>query len=497
MACLAEPICCAARSERQRRAVRGPGGRRPRSLWLAAALLFALSIPAAPRAPAADEPPDAASGSVADLGAIERAFEQVAARVAPTVVGIRAQRRYAAALPVGDAGGENAAVEQLVVVNASGTIISAEGLILTNEHVVQAAVDVEVLFHDGRKLPATVVSSDPRSDLAVISVARSGLSPATLGDWEAVTRGQWAIVIGNPFGLGSDGKLSVSVGVIANLDRQLPGLGEVDDRFYSDMVQVTAPINPGNSGGPLLNIRGELIGIVTAMHTRAPADDGVGFAIPLTPAKRRLIDILRQGRRIEYGYLGVSVRLPEPAERTAAGLGAERGVIVQQVEPDGPAAAADLRVGDLLFAYAQSPVTGPAQLAELIGQTPVGTRVGLELLRAGQPLDLEATIDRRDISRVSWMRGGAVFWRGLRLADLTDDSRRRMRVTGDAPRGVVVIEVDADSPAGRAGVQAGNVIEAVGGQPVHGALDFLARVRDAAGALEVAIRERGTRTIAP
>jgi serine protease Do len=223
----------------------------------------------------------------------------------------------------------------------------------------------------------------------------------------------------------------------------------------------------------------------------------VGFAIPLTPAKREVIDTLRQGRHVEYGYLGLTVRLSDAAERPAGGLSGARGVIVQQVEPGGPAVAAGVRVGDVLLAYGPTPVTGPAQLAEVVGQTPVGTRVRLETLRGGQPLSLEATVDRRDANRVSWMRGGAVSWRGLRLADVTDGARRRMRGGGDAPEGVVVIGVEADSPAARADVRVGDVVQAVAGQPVEDALSFLTSVRDATDPLELTIRGRGALTVTP
>jgi serine protease Do len=309
-----------------------------------------------------------------------------------------------------------------------------------------------------------------------------------------VARGQWAVVLGNPFGLGLDGQLSVSIGVIANLGRQLPGLGEVDDRFYNDMIQVNAAINPGNSGGPLFNIRGELIGIITAIHTRAAADEGVGFAIPMTPAKRRLIELLCQGRPIEYGYLGAVVRSPDAAERE--GLGVGHGVVIQRVEPDGPAARAGLRTGDFILALEGQSVNGPAHLAELVGQSPVGATVRLELLRAGQPVTLRVTVDQRDVSRVSWMRGEAVHWRGMRLTDLTPDVRRQLRVPDDA-RGVVVIEVGADSPAGRANMQPGEVIDQVGGQPIDDTLDFLLRVRDVKGTLDVSVRHQGTRSVTP
>jgi len=369
-------------------------------LWLVTALLFGVFALLTPHA-LADEPAGGAVRGTADLEALQRAFQQVVDQVAPSVVGIRAQRRPVATLA---GAGQAEPPSPTVVVNGSGTIISADGLILTSEHVVQAATDIEILFFDGQRLRALVLAADPRSDLAILQTARAGLRAAAMCDWPSVARGQWTVVIGNPFGLGQDGQLSVSVGVIANLDRQLPGLGEADDRFYHDMIQVTAPINPGNSGGPLFNIHGELIGVVTAMHTRAPADDGVGFAIPMTTVKRRLIDTLCQGRAIEYGYLGATVRSPDAAERAALGLA--HGVVVQRVEPDGPAALAGLVLSDAIVAFDGQPVTGPAQFAELVGQSPVGATVELAMLRNGRPAILRATLDRRDVTRVSWMREG-------------------------------------------------------------------------------------------
>jgi serine protease Do len=369
-------------------------------LWLVTALLFGACALLTPRA-LADEPAGGAVRGTADLEALQRAFQQVVGQVAPSVVGIRVQRRPVAT-PAG--AGQAEPPSPTVVVNGSGTIISADGLILTSEHVVQAATDIEILFFDGQRLRALVLAADPRSDLAVLQTARAGLRAAAMCDWPSVARGQWTVVIGNPFGLGQDGQLSVSVGVIANLDRQLPGLGEADDRFYHDMIQVTAPINPGNSGGPLFNLHGELIGVVTAMHTRAPADDGVGFAIPMTTVKRRLIDTLCQGRSIEYGYLGATVRMPDTMERAAIGIG--HGVVVQRIEPKGPAAEAGLTIGDVILEFARQPVTGPAQLAELVGQSPVGSTVELGLLRGGQPVPLPVTLDRRDAERVSWIREG-------------------------------------------------------------------------------------------
>lgn len=461
--------------------------------WATVAAFVLLALLAAPTRAQRVEPPRAAPAALAQLEALERAFQDVVDRMAPSVVGIRSQRRYVA--PLSDAARPtDADLEQHVIVNGSGTVVGADGLILTNEHVVRGAGAIDVLFYDGEKLRASILATDARSDLAILKVPRTGLRPVSFGDWERVDRGQWAIVIGNPFGLGVDGQLSVSIGVISNLNRQLPGLGEVDDRFYNDMIQVTAPIHPGNSGGPLFNIRGELIGVVTAMHTRAPADEGVGFAVPMTPTRRRIIDTLCQGQRVEYGYLGLTVRVPETAERQA--IGAAHGVIVQRVEPGGPAERAGLRIGDILLSYERQPVAGPAHLAELTGQTPVGTDVRLDLLRDGRPATLRVMLERRDLSRVSWMRGDAVTWRGMRLADLTDDARRRMHV--DEPlRGVIVIDVEQDSPAARAAMRVGDIIEEVGGQRIEDTLDFLLRVRQVQGTLEVSVRHEGRRQITP
>lgn len=455
-------------------------------LWLVTVALFVVSALVAPRGVAGDLGPAAAGGGVADLEGLERAFRCVVEQVAPYVVGIRAQRP--ATVP--GAGDD----EQRVAINGSGTIISEDGLILTSEHVVQAATDIEVLFHDGQRLQALVVAADPRSDLAVLQTVRAALRPAALCNWSDVARGQWIVVLGNPFGLGHDGQLSVSVGVIANLGRQLPGLGEADDRFYNDMIQITAPISPGNSGGPLFNIHGELVGVVTAMHTRAPADDGVGFAVPMTPVKRRLVNLLAQGRPIEYGYLGAVVRLPDATERVL--IGRTYGVVVQRVEPEGPAAQAGLTANDVILAFDDQAVTGPGQLAELVGQSPVGTSVHLELLRGGQTLSLRVALDLRDVSRVTWMRGGTVCWRGMRLEDLSGDARRRM--CADAPAaGVIVTDVVHGSPANRANIQIGDVIDEVDGQPVRDTLEFLKRVHAVQGPLGVFVRNGGPRAVGP
>ncbi len=467
--------------------------RRPWPLWRVALVLFLISLFITPTAVAADDHAQQDLNELADLSTLERAFQRVVDRVAPSVVGIRAIRRHIAALP-GISSDTAESVARRVIVNGSGTIIDADGLILTNEHVIQSANEIEIHFHDGSVAQATVMAADPRADLAVLRVPRANLQPARFCRWGNIARGQWAVVIGNPFGLGLDGQLSVSVGVISNLGRQLPGLGEVDDRFYNDMIQLTAPINPGNSGGPVFNIRGEVIGVITAMHTRAPADEGIGFAIPLTPAKRRVIDTLRRGREVEYGYLGITVRVPRSIEREQ--WGDLDGVVVQQVEPLGPAARAGVRVGDVIRRFQNETVEGPSHLAELAGQSPVGAQVRLELLRDGASETIHMVVAQREVSRVSWMRGGAIVWRGMRLDDLSRDMRRRLHISDDV-RGIIVTEVHDDSPASLARINVGDIIVKVDGRPIHDSLEFLLRTRAVEGPLDVMIWQRGKRTIMP
>jgi serine protease Do len=461
------------------------------SLLLYVVLLFLASVALWPLGAARSSPSDTSAAATADLTALERAFQEVAQRVAPSVVGIRARRHYFAAVP-GETGADPGSVEQLVILNGSGTIVRPDGTILTNEHVIQSAAEITVILHDGRTFTATVAAADPRSDLAIIRIDAEGLTPVRFCDWSAVARGQWSLALGNPYGLGSDGHLSVSVGVISNLGRGLPGLGEVDDRLYADMIQTTAPIHPGNSGGPLFNIHGELLGVVTAVHTRTADGDGVGFAIPMTPAKRRVIDGLLEGRPIAYGYLGLTVRALEPAERTAAGLQLELGVLVEQVEPDGPAAQAGVLVGDILTRYDAQPVDSPMRLADLVGQTPVGRDVGVELWRAGAALSVRATVGMRQPTKVAWLRSGAVLWRGMRL---TSSSPAPRADAGSA--GVLVIDVRAGTPAERAGVRSGDVVDSVEGAAVQEPTAFLQAVRGRHGAVRLGLRHRGTVAVPP
>ncbi len=464
-------------------------------LWPATALLFFLLIMLAPTRAGGGDNPNPKSQALPNLAQIERAFQSVAEQASPSVVGIRVQRRYLASLPDGGSS-ENTTFEQLVTINGSGTIIDRNGLILTNEHVIQSASEIEIFFHDGQSASASLLSADPRGDMAILKVDRADLTPAKIVDWEAVARGQWTIAIGNPYGLGNDGNLSVSVGVISNLNRKLPGLGEVDDRLYADMIQTTAAIHPGCSGGPLFNIKGELVGVVTAMHTRAPADEGVGFAIPMSPFRRQMIRQLAAGNQVTYGCLGLIARSVRQSERQTAGVGAQVGAVVQQIDLGGPAGEAGLHEGDLIIHYDHQVVRGPGDLTLLVGQTPPGHRVAVEVWRDGERHVLHPVIQRREINYVSWMRGGALLWRGMRITDLTPELRRRMGIETDVS-GVLVIDVMRDSAAQHAAINIGDVIESIAQTPIHDTAAFNSRVSNRQGPVKIRVLARGELVIAP
>lgn len=338
---------------------------------------------------------------------LQQGFQQVIREVLPSVVGVRVKRRATVPLSAEELGTgrrEQLIIEHTLIVNGSGMVLSADGRILTNDHVIDGADEIAVIFADGQSTSARLLASDPRSDLAILRVERSGLQPVHFGDPAATARGQWTIAIGNPLGIGRDGQLSASVGVVSNVNRSLPGLGEEEDRRYMHMIQTTAPISPGNSGGPLFNMHGEAIGIVTAMYTRSGGDDGLAFAIPITEKTRAAIDALARGERIDYGYLGVSVRGLDRDEARGVSLESGQGALVIGLDPLGPAARSGLRSGDVIVQYDGVPVTGAGDLVERVGATRIGKRVVVECLRNGQNSKFEVRAARREPSRVALLR---------------------------------------------------------------------------------------------
>jgi serine protease Do len=263
----------------------------------------------------------------------------------------------------------------------SGFVIDPEGHIVTNHHVVDGATSIEVTFHDGRRLPARLVGSDPETDLALLRVDARRLPAIPLGRSSALRVGEPVMAIGNPFGLDH----TVTVGIISGTGRVL-GAGRFDD-----FLQTDAAINPGNSGGPLINTRGEAIGIASAIASRSGGFQGIGFAIPIDLAKP-IVHQLRTAGRVTRGWLGVSVQALTPELARAFGLGEPEGALVSAVMDGSPAERGGLRRGDVIVRYDGRPVETPRALGTLVAGTTVGATVDVGIIRDGAPGAVRVTI---------------------------------------------------------------------------------------------------------
>lgn len=342
--------------------------------------------------------------------------------------------------------------------NGSGVIISAEGHVLTNHHVVQHAEEVSITLTDGREYQARVVGQDPKTDLAVLQVdGAEPLPVATLGNSDTLRVGDWVLAIGNPFGLGH----TVTAGIVSAKGRII-GAGP-----YDDFIQTDASINPGNSGGPLFNMRGEVVGINTAM---VPHGRGIGFAIPIDTAKPLIPQLVATGS-VTRGYLGVTIQAITPELAEALKLDGTQGALVGEVMSDGPAARAGLQSGDVITAFDGKVVPTSQDLPGMVAETPVGQEVTVTVQRQGAPLELAVTVGKMH-TETAQVTGGQESGRGnlgLYLRDRQAGSR------GDADpvpaNGVLVTRVQPGSPAAASGIRGGDVILQVAQQPVDSIAD--------------------------
>jgi serine protease Do len=316
-------------------------------------------------------------------------FETLAARVMPAVVSIAVTAGAAPALPPPlrgtpferqfreRYGGE---AQPPVVGAGSGFLLDPSGLVVTNRHVVGGAAVVTVSLHDGTRMPARVLGTDPIADAALLQVeARRPLPYVALGDSDSLRIGQWVLAAGNPFGLGG----SATSGIVSALGRNI-GVGPFDD-----FIQTDAAINPGNSGGPLFNLAGEVVGVNTAIYSPSGANAGIGFATPAARL-RPVIEALATGRPVVRGWLGIAM-----AESPAGGRADPGGVLLQRVLPGGPADRAGLRSGDVLLALDGRPVAGVPDVVRRIAATPPGQIVAVTLRRGGKEQAVEVTVEQR------------------------------------------------------------------------------------------------------
>lgn len=360
--------------------------------------------------------------------------------------------------------GEGPRVERSL---GSGFIIDADGLVVTNNHVIDEADEVEVVLVDGRVLPADIIGRDPATDLAVLEVdAGEPLPFVRFGDSDAARVGEWVVAIGNPFGLGG----SLTTGVISARGREIGGR-------YDDYIQTDVAINRGNSGGPLFNMDGEVIGVNTAIFSPTGASVGISFSVPSAVAQPVIAQLIEFGET-RRGWLGVNVQPVTPDMAQAMGLGEARGAVVTRIDPDGPAAGSGLETGDVILAFGDRPVPDDRALPRIVAETEPGAAVRLEVLRRGEPLTVDVTLARLEEDGAPRAPAGAdggeaepraeastdtLF--GLTLAPLTDALRRQYRVHPDAD-GLVVTAVDAASDAAGK-VRAGDVVEEIAWTPVE------------------------------
>ncbi len=340
----------------------------------------------------------------------------------------------------------------------SGFVVDASGIIMTNNHVVSGADEVRVHFMDGREFVAKEIKTDPRTDVAILRIEGAGaLKPLKLGDSTAMQVGDWVLAIGSPFGLES----TVTQGIISGKSRAR----NLADR--EDFLQTDAAINPGNSGGPLINLRGEVIGINTAIASASGGYDGIGFAIP-THIASWVGDQLAKSGTVRRGYLGTSIAPVDAESAKQFNVKLGEGAIVKTVMPSSPADKAGLEPSDVILTLNGQKVTGPTALQGIVERLDVGKSYPLEIIRGGKHQTLQVAVEEMPASFTSKSNGressepqSAGFDSlGLQVKPLTRELAKQLGV--DIARGLVVTSVQDDSAASEAGVQSGDVIERVG-----------------------------------
>jgi serine protease Do len=345
----------------------------------------------------------------------------------------------------------------------SGVIVSEDGYIVTNYHVVAGADEVKVHLSDKRALTAKIVGTDRPTDLAVLKVEARDLHPARLGDSSKMQVGDWVLAIGSPFGL----EQTVTAGIVSAVGRANVGITD-----YEDFLQTDAAINPGNSGGPLVNLRGEVIGINTAIASRSGGYQGVGFAIPSNIVKFVFDSIVNRGG-VNRGYLGAMIQDLTPELAESFGYKSTEGVLIGDVVPDGPAAKAGLRSGDIVTSFQGKKVTNAAELRLAVAGTAPGTRVKLEVVRNGERQTVEVTVGKLDERQLASGRGDSdsTDELGITVEDVTAELANRFGLSANES-GVVVTHVEPGSLAARVGIRAGDLIVAVGNKTVRDLKDY-------------------------
>lgn len=405
------------------------------------------------------QPPGADAQDRADIAAarsLSRAFQIVARDAEPSVVHITSLQQVYTRRSVFDMPRAQMAPGGL----GSGVIVSEDGYVLTNNHVVASADELRVRLSDGREMPCTVVGTDPATDIAVLKVDATGLPAATFGDSDALEVGEWVVAIGSPFGFDS----SVTAGIVSAKGRSgiVGGMG--NDGRFEEFIQTDAAINPGNSGGPLLNLDGKVVGINTAIITRTGGSIGLGFAIPANMARSVMESIIASGRA-QRGYLGAGGADLDSKRAAELGLAVSSGVIIESVVPESPAAEAGLRVGDVVVSVDGKAVDSFNRLRNAVAFTSPGNEVPLEVVREGKRVQLRAKVADREAWFAKALREEEVAALGVSVRNVLQAGPAE-RGEGDA-EGVEISSMSRNGVAFREGLLPGDVIIAVDGQMVR------------------------------
>jgi serine protease Do len=429
-----------------------------------------------------------------------RAYEKIAQTVTPAIVNIRTtqvirvQQSPFFADPFfrqffGDMFGQGIPREQREHALGSGVILSAEGYIITNNHVIAKASEIEVMLSDKRTFKAKLVGADTRSDIAVIKIDGTNLPTVPWGDSSTLKPGAIVMAFGNPFGL----SFTVTRGSVNAVGRS--GLGIED---YEDFIQTDAAINPGNSGGALVNVRGQVVGINTAIlsPTQGPGGQGgwagVGFAIPSNTAKHIMESLIKTGK-VQRGYMGITPGDLNPALARQFKVPDVSGVLVNQVEPNGPADKAGLKQGDVIRTMNGQTVDGMPRFRALVAGMSPGTAITLGILRDGKPETIKITLAEQPAT-VAGADGGQALTegtlRGIMVQNLTPSIREQLGLP-PSTRGVVISDLDQNAPAAQAGLQPGDVIQSVNRQPVASVEEFNHLATGAKGEVLLRVNRQG------
>src|ERR1700683_5427362 len=454
---------------------------------LAAVVTYETAKPMSARAAVAAPAPAAAAlddNSVAALLSLDHAMETLAARVTPAIVNVAVtsktkadaaeqqipddmQQFFGGQGPGQFFGPHGRPQPQIEHGIGSGVIISPDGYIVTNNHVVAGAVDINVTMKDRRIFKAKLIGADPLTDLAVIKIDGANLPNAPWGNSTELRPGQTVLAFGNPFGF----RFTVTRGIVSGLNR--PNPFSKNGHAPGSFIQTDAAINPGNSGGPLVDARGEVIGINTFLVSNSDSFSGMGFAIP-TQIVRPTVDALIRSGKVHHGYMGIGISDVTPENANFFHVENNEGAVVTQVEDGSPAAKAGLKIGDVITELDGQKVSDARQLQIEVGQKQPGSSIKLGVLRAGKNIHESVTLEEmgsrdhegKDSARNS---NGKPRW-GLGLTDMTPELREQLQASSDL-HGAIVEHVQPGSAADNAGLQRGDVIVEVNRQPVQNADD--------------------------